>query len=112
CLRIALGKPHQYADAPHRVRLLRPRCERPRCRAAKQRDEVPTFHLRGHSITSSARSNVAVGTSRPSALAALRLRMNWNFDACSIGRLAGLAPLRILSTKTAVWRKVAATSTP
>jgi hypothetical protein len=32
------------------------------------------------------------------------LTTNWNFDARSFGRSAGLAPLRILSTKKAVWR--------
>ena len=58
----------------------------------------------GDSITSSARSNVAVGISMPSALAALRFTTVMNFDAPSIGRSAGLAPLRILSTKNAAWR--------
>src|SRR5262249_55349428 len=93
----------------HRHRWLLRACrERPRGCAAEERDEVTSFH----SITSSARSKVAVGTSRPSALAALRLRMNWNFDARSIGRSAGLAPLRIRSTKEAARRKVATKSTP
>jgi len=37
---------HQQADTPHSVRLLRARCERPRCcRAAKQRDELASFQL-------------------------------------------------------------------
>src|SRR5262249_10238202 len=46
CLRIALGKPHQHADAPHPVRLLRARHERPRGRrAAEQRDEVAPVHV-------------------------------------------------------------------
>src|SRR5262245_15285989 len=90
--------------------LLRARRERPRRRRdAEQSDELAAVD---HSITSSARSKVAVGTSRPSALAALRLRMNWNFDARSIGRSAGLAPLRIRSTKEAARRKVATKSTP
>ena len=33
------------------------------------------------------------------ALAVLRLKMNANFEACSTGIVAGLPPLRILSTK-------------
>jgi hypothetical protein len=36
---------HEHADAPHALRLLRARRERPRrCRAAEQRDELATFH--------------------------------------------------------------------
>src|SRR6516164_4986161 len=51
-------------------RLLRARRERPRGgRGADERDEVPSFH----SITSSARASSVGGTSRPSALAVLRL---------------------------------------
>src|SRR5262249_22766056 len=50
-------------------RLLRSRRERPRCRAAEQRDELAP----SHSITSSARASSVAGTSRPSALAVLRL---------------------------------------
>ena len=38
------------------------------------------------------------------ALADLRLITNSNFVGCSMGRSAGLAPLRIRSTKRAVWR--------
>src|SRR6516165_10098503 len=68
--RIVLGKAHQHADPPHSVGLLRARYERPRgCRAAEQRDERAPFH----SITSSARASKVGGTSRPSALAVLRL---------------------------------------
>jgi hypothetical protein len=49
---------------------LRARCERPRRRrAAEQRDELAPLH----SITSSARASTVAGTSRPSALAVLRL---------------------------------------
>src|SRR5262249_36112519 len=51
-------------------RLLRPRRQRPRRRrAAEQRDELAP----PHSITSSARASNVDGTSRPSALAVLRL---------------------------------------
>jgi hypothetical protein len=56
--------------SPALPRLLRPRRERP-CgrRAAEQRDELAP----PHSITSSARASSVAGTSRPSALAVLRL---------------------------------------
>src|SRR5262245_23026612 len=61
---------HEHADAPNALaRLLRARCERPRRRAAEQRDERAAFH----SITSSARCCRNQGTSMPSALAVLRL---------------------------------------
>ena len=49
--RIVLGEAHEHADAPHPLRLLRARRERPRRRrAAEQRDELapPSFdHLVG-----------------------------------------------------------------
>jgi hypothetical protein len=51
-----------------------------------------------HSITSSARATSVGGTSRPRALAALRLTMSVNLVGCSIGRSPGCAPLRIRST--------------
>src|SRR5262249_44600870 len=64
-----LGRPAGHeADNRHR-RLLRARRERPRSRASEQRDERASLHLRGHSITSSARASSVGGTSRPSALA-------------------------------------------
>jgi hypothetical protein len=46
CVRIVLGDPQEYRDPPHPGRrLLRPRSERPRCRAAAdQRDELTSFH--------------------------------------------------------------------
>jgi Putative restriction endonuclease len=53
---------------------------------------------RGQSITSSARASRAGGIVRPSAAAALRLITSSNFEGCSTGKSAGLAPLRILST--------------
>src|SRR5262249_10659274 len=49
------------SDQWHR-RLLRPCPERPCRRAAEQRDELAPLHLRGHSITSSARNRIAVGS--------------------------------------------------
>src|SRR5262245_44220679 len=59
---------------------------------------------RAYSITSSARASRDGGAVRPSALAVLRLMTSSNFVGCSTGKLAGLAPLRILSTYTAVRR--------
>jgi hypothetical protein len=49
-----------------------------------------------YSITSSARSWIAVDSSTPIALAVLRLMTNSNFTACSTGRSAGFVPLSIL----------------
>ena len=58
------------ADAPHALGLLRARRERPR--AAAPPSSVMNSR-RSHSITSSARASTVAGTSRPSALAVLRL---------------------------------------
>src|SRR5215471_16594618 len=82
-------------DATHARRLLRARCERP-CgrRAAEQRDEVAALH----SITSSASCWRCKGTSRPSALAVLRLVTSSNLVGCMTGRSAGFSPLRIRPT--------------
>ena len=56
--------------------------ERPRC----------------HWSTSLAWNKTVGGIVRPRALAALRLMTRWNVVGCSMGRSAGLAPCRILST--------------
>src|ERR1700730_2454583 len=48
-----------------------------------------------HSITSSASASSVGGTSRLSALQALRLITNSNLLACSTGRSAGLVPFRM-----------------
>src|SRR5215217_8137449 len=48
-----------------------------------------SFAWRTYSITSSARASSVGGTSRPSALAALRLMTSSYLDACSTGRSAG-----------------------
>src|SRR5260370_1175262 len=75
-------------------RLLRPRRERPRGRAAEQCDERAAVH----SITSSARAmNVGVSSS-PSAIAVLRLTASSNLTGCSTGRSAGLVPCKNLCT--------------
>src|SRR6516164_2275716 len=54
-----------------------------------------------HSITSSARPSIVSGIVRPSACAVFRLTTSSNFVGCWIGRSAGLAPFRILSTWSA-----------
>ena len=54
----------------------------------------------GYSITSSARARIEGGTVRPSAFAVFKLNTSSNLVGCSIGRSAGFAPLRILSTNT------------
>ena len=53
---------------------------------------------RSHSITSSARASSVGGTSRPSALAVLRLMTSSNLVGCTTGRSVGFAPLRIRPT--------------
>src|SRR6516164_1532067 len=79
------------------------RRERPRgSRAAEQGDELAPLHLRGHSITSSARTSSVGGTSRRSALAVVRLMTRSNLVGCSTGMSLGFAPRRILSTIPAV----------
>src|SRR5205807_4784094 len=70
CIRIVLAELRDHCDAPHRAGLLRAPSKRPRRRAAEQSDEFAAFD---HSITSSARVSTVAGTSRPSALAVLRL---------------------------------------
>jgi hypothetical protein len=47
-----------------------------------------------YSITSSARASSGGGTSRPSALAVVRLMTRLNLVDCKTGRSAGLAPFR------------------
>ena len=51
-----------------------------------------------YSITWSARSSSNGGIVKPRALAVFRFMTSSNFVGCSMGRSAGLAPLRILST--------------
>src|SRR5215470_10825347 len=70
------------------------RVDRPRRRAAQQRDELAALH----SITSSARASRVGGTVRPSAFAVVRLIMRSNLVGCSTGMSAGFAPRKILST--------------
>src|SRR5262249_31328116 len=84
-------KNEKNAEDRHR-RLLRARRQRPRHRrAAEQRDELAP----SHSITSSARSKIVVGTSRPKAFAVRKLTAMSNFAGCKNGRSAGFSPLRM-----------------
>src|SRR5262249_17763997 len=73
-------------------RLLRARRERP-CgsHAAEQRDELAAIH----SITSSERACRVGGTSKPGALAVLRLIPSSKVVGCTTGRSPGLAPPRM-----------------
>src|SRR5262249_79639 len=90
-MRIVRRCGEEHADAPHPLALLRARSDGPRDRrAAEQRDELPP----SHSISSSARNWIELGTSMPSALAVCMLITNSNFVDCKTGRSAGFAPLR------------------
>src|SRR5262249_46984074 len=84
----------QHADAPDLAGRLRARRQRPRRRAAEQREELAA----GHSITSSARGSSDGGTVRAGALGGGRLMTRSNLIGCSTGMSPGLAPRRILST--------------
>src|SRR5262249_51121175 len=85
----------QVPDGRQLPRLLPARNERPRgCHAAEQRYDLAPLH----SITSSARSRIDVGSSMPITLAVLRLTISSNFVACSTGRSAGFAPFKIFAT--------------
>jgi len=59
-----------------------------------------------HGMISSARTKNDWGIVSPSALAVLRLITRSNLVGCSMGRSAGLAPLRILSTNVAARRNM------
>src|SRR5262249_58848160 len=91
---VALGICDQHADPPHLLSLLGAHRERPRCRAAEQRDERAPFH----SITSSARPRSVGAMSIPIAFAVFRLITISNLVGCSTGSSPGFAPRKILST--------------
>src|SRR5262249_61044350 len=63
-------------------------------RTAEQRKEGAAFH----SITSSARASSVGGTSRPSALAGLRLMTSSCLVGACAGRSDSLSPLRVRAT--------------
>src|SRR5262249_12406387 len=97
-----IGKRRTAEESNHRHRwLLRARRERPRRRAAEQRDELAA---RGHSITSSARASSVGGTSKPSALAVLRLITSSYFVGNCTGKSPGFSPFRTRSTYDAARR--------
>src|SRR5262249_48009876 len=91
---VVRGSRSDVSDARGLGRLLRTRRDRPRRRAAEQRDELAPSH---HSITPSARCCRNHGTSRPSALAVLRLTTSSNLVGACTGRSAGFSPLRMRS---------------
>src|SRR5262249_42086696 len=81
-------------DSDHRHRrLLRARRERPRRRAAEERDELAP----PHSITSSARKRNDSGIFRPNAFAVLTLIANSYLVGSCTGSSPGLAPRRTRS---------------
>src|SRR5262249_30060585 len=100
CFRIVRGQVQKHADAPYALALLRARRQRPRRRAAEQRDELSA----PHSITSSAVARSVDGTSSPSALAVLRLITVWCLIGNCTGRSAAFSPLRIPLTYPAARR--------
>jgi SOS response associated peptidase (SRAP) len=63
-----------------------------------RQDSCLCCERQNHLITLSARASRLGGIVRSICFAALRLMINSNFFGCSIGRSAGLVPLRILST--------------
>src|SRR5215468_3033964 len=79
--RVVRSPVHEDTNSPRTFWLLRPRCERPRCRAAEQRDELAP----SHSITSSAMASSDGGTVRPSILAVSTLMASSSFDDCTTG---------------------------
>src|SRR5262249_40093230 len=89
------GARSKIPDGPQSRGLLRPRGERPNCPCPPEpRDELASSH---HSITSSARSNNDGGTLRPSALAVLRLMVNWILTGSWTGSSLGSVPRKMRS---------------
>src|SRR5262249_47163138 len=80
---------HQDADPARR---LRASGERPRRCAANQRDELAASD---HSMTSSASASSDGDTVSPCIRAVWTFTTSWNFDGCTTGKSAGLAPFRI-----------------
>ena len=74
------------------------RCSAEDARLAPIFDYVQRSKMRSYSITWSARCSSDGGIVRPRALAVLRLMSSSSLVGRSMGRSAGLTPLRILST--------------
>src|SRR5262249_15317954 len=108
-LGIVFGGPHEHADAPHAVGLLRARRERPRRSATERSDELPPSH---HWITSSAVASRVSGMVRPRALAVLRLINSSTFVDRRTGRSPGLSPFRMRPTTLPAIRHASAKSGP
>jgi hypothetical protein len=68
--------------------------------------------MASYSITSSTRASSVGGTSRPSALAVLRLMTSSNLVGCSTGKSAGLPPCNTLTTNDAARRNESAALKP
>ena len=83
--------PIDFPNCWHRL-LLRERRERPRRRAAEERDERASSN---HSITSSASARIRGGNSKFIAFAALRLITSSNLVGWMTGKSAGFSPLRM-----------------
>jgi hypothetical protein len=62
--RMVLAERHEHANAPHPLRLLRPCRERPRCRAAEQRDELAPSRVE-HGLPLRSRSAARSAYHRP-----------------------------------------------
>src|SRR5215831_14030494 len=91
---IVRSRGQENANEAHLLALLRAHRERPRGRAADQRDELAP----PHSITSSAMAIKLGGTSRPSVRTVCMLMTNSNFVGCNTGMFAGFSPLRMRPT--------------
>jgi hypothetical protein len=81
-LRSVRGSPHYGHASACRARLFR----------------ATSRHAPAHSISSSARASSVGGSSRPSALAVLKLMTNSNLVGACTGKSAGFSPLRMRST--------------
>src|SRR5262249_39446520 len=109
-----ISKPHDHviagwAEHAQTGNIVLRRChQRPRRRAAEQRDELAA----PHSITSSARNRNDSGIVKPIAFAVLRLTTSSNFVGCSTGRSAGFETSRILCTRAALRLNMCGTSAP
>jgi hypothetical protein len=64
----------------------------------EQRDEFPSFQLRDHSITRSARTSTEDGIVIPNSLATFWFTVSSKRVGCMIGSSAGFAPWTTLST--------------
>src|SRR6516165_5818546 len=105
---VVRGSRSDVSDARGLGRLLRPRRERPRGRAADERDELAPRH----SITSSARAMSDGGTTKPSPLAVWRLMTRSYLVGACTGKSAGFSPLRMRSTYAAERRTISAVLGP